>query len=188
MKNFSIILKNILLIIGIAGCFYVSAAGNLDGFKQIFDAKKYHTSSVTVSDGYAIRNFLFEIFKSVAVVIFVIAVILAFVATTRLLTSPNGEEDFSMWMKTLLWSLVGLFVLSVAYTVIQQFETHVTSNQSISGQTVYYMVINIIYPLLNFMRYIAATCFFLATIWAFYRIVTSMGDEERAIDGRKVFF
>lgn len=120
--------------------------------------------------------------------IFIIAVILAFVATTRLLTSPNGEEDFSMWMKTLLWSLVGLFLLSIAYTVVQQFESRVTSAQSISGQTVYYMVINIIYPLLNFMRYIAATCFFLATIWAFYRIVTSMGDEERAVDGRKVFF
>ena len=37
------------------------------------------------------------------------------------------------------------------------------------------------------MRYMAAICFFLAAIYAFYRIVTSMGDEERATDGRKVF-
>jgi hypothetical protein len=113
---------------------------------------------------------------------------MAFVATIKLLTSTNGEEDFSNWMKTLVWSLAGLFVLSIAYTVIQQFEMHVTSTQTISGQTVYYMVINIIYPLLNFFRYLAAICFFLATIYAFYRIVTSMGDEERALDGRKVFF
>lgn len=115
-------------------------------------------------------------------ILFILAVIMAFIATIKLLTSPNNEEDFSNWMKTLVWSLAGLFVLSIAYTVIQQFEMHVTSTQTLSGQTVYYMVINIVYPVLNFFRYLAAICFFLATIYAFYRIVTSMGDEERAID------
>lgn len=188
MKNFSIILKNILFFVWIAGCLYVSAAGNLSGFNEIFDSKKYHSAATGLSDGYAIRNFLIAIFKDVAVILFILAVIMAFIATIKLLTSPNNEEDFSNWMKTLVWSLAGLFVLSIAYTVIQQFEMHVTSTQTLSGQTVYYMVINIVYPVLNFFRYLAAICFFLATIYAFYRIVTSMGDEERAIDWRKVFF
>lgn len=185
MKHLSSIIKNILFFIGIAGCLWVSA--DLPGFRQIFDSSKYHTSSLGTSDGYAIRNFLFILFKDFAIIIFIAAIIIAFIATIRLLTSPNGEEDFSTWMQTLVWSLAGLFIISIAYTVIQQFEIRVTSTQTFSGQTVYAAVINIIYPLLNFIRYMAGICFFLAAVYSFYRIVTSMGDEERAIDGRKVF-
>ncbi len=76
-------------------------------------------------------------------------------------------------MKTLVWSIAGLFLISVAYTIIKQFETRVFSTQRINTETVYDTVINIIYPLLNFLRYIAATCFFLGAIYAFYRIVTA---------------
>lgn len=110
--------------------------------------------------------------------VFILAVIIAFVSVIRLLTSGNGEEDFSTWLKTLIWSLAGLFLISIAYTVIRQFEDRVFSTQRINADTVYDVVINIIYPLLNFLRYIAALCFFLAAIYAFYRIVTSAGDEE----------
>lgn len=187
MKNLSHIIKNILFFTGIISFFWVSGASNLPGFNSIFDASKYHTASIGPTDGYAIRNFLFTLFKDIAIILFVAAVILAFVATIKLLTSPNNEEDFSQWMLTLVWSVGGLFIISIAYTVIQQFEQNVTSTQTISGQTVYYMVINIIYPILNFIRYMAGICFFLAAVFAFYRIVTSMGDEERATDGRKVF-
>lgn len=185
MKHLSTIIKNILFFVGIAGCMWVSA--DLPGFRQIFDSSKYHTASLGTSDGYAIRNFLFILFKDLAIIIFVLAVILAFVATIRLLTSPNNEEDFTTWMQTLIWSLAGLFIISIAYTVIQQFEIRVTSTQTFSGQTVYATVINIVYPILNFLRYMAGICFLLSAIYAFYRIVTSMGDEERATDGRKVF-
>lgn len=78
-------------------------------------------------------------------------------------------------------------MISIAYTVIRQFETRVFSDQTINTQTVYNAVINIIYPLLNFLRYIAATCFFLTAIYAFYRIVTSAGNEEGFDAGKKIF-
>lgn len=79
----------------------------------------------------------------------------------RLLVSKNDEEDFSTWVQTLVWSIAGLFLISIAYTVIRQFETRVFNTQNISTQTVYNIVINIVYPILNFLRYIAATVFFL---------------------------
>ncbi len=138
-------------------------------------------------DGYAIRNFLIQLFKTGALIMFILALVIAFVSVIRLLTSQNNEEDFSTYLTTFLWSVAGLFVISIAYTVIRQFETRVFASQTFSGQTVYDAVINIIYPILNFIRYMAGICFFLAAIYAFYRIVTSMGDEERAVDGRKVF-
>ncbi len=187
MQKINHILKNILFFGGIAACFWVSGATTANGFDQIFDGSKYHTPSISTVDGYAIRNVLIQLFKNGALMLFILALVVAFVSVIRLLTSQNNEEDFTAWMTTLLWSVAGLFIISISYTVIRQFESRVFVTQSFSGQTVYEVVINIIYPILNFIRYMAAICFFLAAIYAFYRIVTSMGDEERAVDGRKVF-
>ncbi len=186
MEKIIRIFKNLLFFGGIAACFWASGA-TANGFEQLFDGTKYHTSSIGTVDGYAIRNVLIQLFKNGALIVFILALVIAFISVIRLLTSPNNEEDFSTWMTTLLWSIAGLFIISISYTVIRQFESRVFVTQSFSGQTVYEVVINIIYPILNFIRYMAAICFFLAAIYAFYRIVTSMGDEERAVDGRKVF-
>ncbi len=178
-------IKIFLCSIGVLGCLWVSA--DFPGFRSIFEGDKYYSYTGGISDGSGIRNVLIQIFKSLAIVVFIIAVIVAFISVIRLLVSPNGEEDFSKWMKTLLWSLAGLFLISIAYTVIRQFESRVFSTQSISGETVYDAVINIVYPILNFLRYIAAICFFLTAIYAFYRIITAAGDEEKFADGRKIF-
>ncbi len=124
------------------------------------------------------RNVLIQVFKALAIVVFVLAVLIAFISVIRLLVSKNDEEDFSTWVQTLVWSIAGIFLISIAYTVIRQFETRVFNTQNISTQTVYNTVINIVYPILNFLRYIAATVFFLGTIYAFYRIVTAGGNEE----------
>ncbi len=177
--------KTLLFFAGIAGCLWVSA--DLPGLRQIYEGDKYYNYSGGNTDGTGIRNVLIQIFKSLAIAVFILAVIIAFISVIRLLTSGNGEEDFSTWMMTLVWSVAGLFLISIAYTVIRQFETRVFSEQTINTQTVYNAVINIIYPLLNFLRYIAATCFFLTAIYAFYRIVTSAGNEEGFDEGKKIF-
>jgi len=178
-------LKTLLFFAGIAGCLWVSA--DLPGLRQIYEGDKYYNYSGGTTDGTGIRNVLIQIFKSLAIAVFILAVIIAFISVIRLLTSGNGEEDFSTWMMTLVWSVAGLFLISIAYTVIRQFETRVFSEQTINSQTVYNAVINIIYPILNFLRYLAATCFFLTAIYAFYRIVTSAGNEEGFDTGKKIF-
>lgn len=185
MSRFLSFIKFFLFFTGLAGCLWVSA--DFPGLEEIFDWNKYYDYSGGTTDWEGIRNVLIQIFKSLAVVVFILAVIIAFISVIRLLTSANGEEDFWTWMKTLVWSIAGLFLISVAYTIIKQFETRVFSTQRINTETVYDTVINIIYPLLNFLRYIAATCFFLGAIYAFYRIVTAAWDEEGFNDGKKIF-
>lgn len=185
MLNFLRYTKIFLFFSGITGCLWASAA--LPGLQQLYDGTKYYSYSGGLTNGTGIRNVLIQVFKSLAIAVFIIAVIIAFISVIRLLTSANGEEDFSTWMQTLIWSVAWLFLISIAYTVIRQFETRVFSTQTINTETVYDVVINIIYPILNFLRYIAATCFFLAAIYAFYRIVTSGGNEEWFDDGKKIF-
>lgn len=174
------------MVVGIAACLWASAA-DLPGFNSLFDSSKYHNSSIGVVDGYGIRNVLINLFKQGAIIVFIIALAVAFISVIKLLSSGSGEEDFSGWIKTLAWSVMGLFLISIAYTAIRMFETRVFSTESISGQTVYDAVINIIYPVLNFLRYIAATVFFMVAIFAFYQIVTSSGDEEKFGTGKNTF-
>jgi hypothetical protein len=177
--------KIFLFFAGIVGCLWASA--DLPGLRQIYEGDKYYNYNGGMTNGTGIRNVLIQIFKSLAIVVFILAVIIAFISVIRLLTSGNSEEDFGTWWATLVWSLAGLFLISIAYTVIRQFETRVFSEQTINAETVYDTVINIIYPILNFLRYIAATVFFLTAIWAFYRIVTSAGNEEGFDAGKKIF-
>lgn len=166
-------------------CFWASA--DFEGFTEIFDSTKYHSGSTSGNAGVAIRNLLMQVFKNLAIVVFIIAIIVAFISVIRLLTSDNGEEDFSKWLNTLIWSVVGLFLISISYTIIRQFETRVFVGNGFSPQTIYNATINIIYPLLNFMRYIAATVFFATSVYAFFRIITAGGDEEGFEQGKKIF-
>ena len=86
-----------------------------------------------------------------------------------------------------LWSIAGLFIISISYTVIRQFESRVFVTQSFSGQTVY-KLLSILFIDSELHPLYGGYMFFLAAIYAFYRIVTSMGDEERAVDGRKSIY
>lgn len=87
MKKIIPYIKLILFWTGIIGCVWVSA--QYEGFDQIFDPGKYHSGDGGTNDGVAIRNLLMNIFKNVAIIVFILAVIVAFVSVIRLLTSDN---------------------------------------------------------------------------------------------------
>lgn len=84
--------KTLLFFLGIAGCIWASA--DLPGLRQIYEGDKYYNYSGGNTDGTGIRNVLIQIFKSLAIAVFIIAVLVAFISVIRLLTSGNSEEDF----------------------------------------------------------------------------------------------
>lgn len=61
------------------------------------------------------------------------------------------------------------------------------SQQTFSATTVYDIVINIVYPLLNFLRFFSAAFFILSAFWSFYKIVTAAGGEESLKYGVRSF-
>ncbi|MEI6711354.1 MAG: hypothetical protein WCK88_03965 [bacterium] len=139
--------------------------------------------------GTSAQNLLFNIFFILAGFLFVVALIVAFFAAIRLFISDNGEEDFSKWTKTLIWSVMGLFLVTLSYGFIKSLSQSVLlqGGTELSINTVYQATINIIYPVLNFLRYIAAICFFVVIVYAFYRIIFAGGDEEGFQSGKRTF-
>ena len=183
-------MSKLIHIIGISLgilCIFSVSGADYTGFRQIYDPRKFIDYTEWANWGEAVRNVMFQIFKNLAVAVFILAVILAFVSVIQLLISENGEEDFSKWMKTLVWSIAGLFLISISYTIIRQFEQRVLLNPTLSARSIFDLTINIIYPILNFLRYMAATAFLLSALYAFFRIITAAGAEEWLEEGKKIF-
>lgn len=170
------------------GIFTMTFA-DLTGFSALLDGRFFY-SGVTNISWTGLRNILFSIFRSLAVILFIVAVVVAFIAAIRLFLSDASEENFQKWIYTLVWSAAGLLLAAFAYGIIVAFErqTSVTWLTTLNGDTVFNFVTSIIYPLINFLRYIAATCFFLAALYAFYRMIVSVWNEEGFQSGKSIFF
>jgi len=61
-------------------------------------------------------------FKSGGVAVFVMALFIALLSVIRLVVGESGDEDFKKWRNTLLWSLAGLFLISIAYYIVEIFD------------------------------------------------------------------
>jgi hypothetical protein len=77
--------------------------------------------------------------KALAIVVFILAVIIAFhLGHTTPHWSGNMMKKISQHGDRHSYGvLLGLFIISIAYTVIRQFETRVFNTQTINSQTVY---------------------------------------------------
>lgn len=193
MRN---IYKYLLPILGIlfvwtlfSGTSGIETLGNANGktwgdyyYKNFFSASLHGTAA---------QNLLFNIFFVLAGFLFVVALIVAFMAAIRLFMSNNSEEDFSKWLNTLLWSILWLFLVAISYTFVKTLSETVLQwwwdNIELNAQTIYRATINIIYPILNFLRYVAAICFFCVIVYAFYRIIFSLWNEEWFQNGKRIF-
>ncbi len=192
MKN---IFKYILPIIII---FFISSVlGDTAGFNAIGNSSWRWGSYYYISTALAwllnwenAQNILFNIFYLLAGFLFIVALIVAFFAAIRLFSSSNSEEDFSKWLNTLAWSILGLLLVALSAVFINTLRRIFWSGhglEEINISTVYSLAVDIIYPILNFLRYIAAICFFIVLIYAFYRIIFSGWDEERFQAWKKIF-
>jgi len=187
MKNaFLSLIKYITPIVGIFGTTLV--LWYTPWLTQILNPNYYYSQWSTSIDGEWAKNILINLFFVLAGMLFVVAVIVAFFAAIRLFISDNSGEDFSKWAKTLAWSVAGLLLVSIAYGVLYTFEHNVlNTNAGFNVRTIYEATVGIIYPLLNFLRYIAAIVFFIVLIYAFYKIIVARWDEEGFQNGKKTF-
>ncbi|USN57909.1 MAG: hypothetical protein H6767_06175 [Candidatus Peribacteria bacterium] len=97
----------------------------------------------------------------------------------RLLFAQNTEEEAAKFRKGILWITIGIIVMQMAYTFVKLlFDRDV-------GET---LAANLIEKLLNpiflFLETSASFFFIGGAIFAFYRIISANGDEEKSKGGR----
>lgn len=159
------------------------------GLNQLGNSGFYYWQWASSITGQWVQNILVNLFFVLAGILFIVAVIVAFIAAIRLLVSDNSGEDFSKWVKTLAWSVAGLFLVSIAYGVLYTFQRHILLQGTLGFnlETIYQTTVRIIYPLLSFLRYIAAIVFFIVLIIAFYKIIIARWDQEWFRNGTRTF-
>ena len=124
---------------------------------------------------------------------FVVALFISVISVIRLLSSENSEEDFKKWRDTLLWSIFGLIVIAFAYYIVDIFDVDsgaaagVGDARYFDSQSVNRIITSIVYPLLSFLRYIAAFIFLFGAIYAYFRMVTAGGEQGGIDEGKRGF-
>lgn len=179
------------VLVGIALCLTTTGA-IFEGFNSMHDSGNQY-SYFGRDDVRGIRNFMIRVFKSGWVAVFIVALFLALVSVIRLLVSENSDEDFKKWRNSLIWSLAGLFLISIAYYVVDIFDVdsgvgNVGRVVVYDGQTTALIMDTIVYPLISFLWYVAVFFFIFAIIYGFYRMVASAGDEGGIKQWRRTFF
>lgn len=170
-------------------CIFSFVMSDTPGLDQLGNSGYYYRQFSSFITGQWAQNILINLFFVLAGILFIVALIVAFFAAIRLFVSDNSWEDFSKWAKTLTWSVAGLLLVSIAYGALYTFEHNVLLQDEVglNVETIYQATVGIIYPLLNFLRYIAAIVFFIILIFAFYKIIIARGDEEWFQNGKKTF-
>lgn len=164
----------------------------LDGFDRLRDPNNQY-GNAGINDVRGIRNVMIRIFKSGGVVMFVVALFISVISVIRLLSSENSEEDFKKWRDTLLWSIFGLIVIAFAYYIVDIFDVDsgaaagVGDARYFDSQSVNRIITSIVYPLLSFLRYIAAFIFLFGAIYAYFRMVTAGGEQGGIDEGKRGF-
>lgn len=107
-----------------------------------------------------------------------IAVLFLIIAIIKLLFSAWDEESVKKWKSNIIWVSVGIFLMQFAFSIWQTLLLGDTRN--INGGVWWMMWVNIFLPMVSLLQMLASFAFIFMAVYAFYTIVTSGGDEEKA--------
>lgn len=126
-----------------------------------------------------IYDLLVTIAKDLKNIFFALATVFFLYLVLRLLFSENSEEDTGKFKRWILWITVGLIVMQLAYTlVIAVYDGGLWSQLGDSFVKI------VIEPLIQLLKTLASFFFIVMGIIAFYRLITSNGEEQAASDAK----
>ncbi|PZM81811.1 hypothetical protein DLH72_05095 [Candidatus Gracilibacteria bacterium] len=181
------ILTKIFIAIGLFLAFfsYSFAAKN-----QYLDAIK--DDKRDISPGANAYEFTLNIANSLISIFFIIAIIYFFIIVIKLILSENSEEEAGNFKKGFIWISVGLIVMQLAKVFVNSmYNTQkVELTRGTDGLVKFAgdLLNNIIKPLTELLETGAAFLFVLIAIFAFYKLITSNGDDSSAKSGKMMIF
>jgi len=138
---------------------------------------EFTASSITKWDQW-IYNIIIKIARDLKNLVFVISTIYFLIIVFKLLLSDNTEEELANFKKWVIWISIWIVVMQVAYGFIRTLTVY---NGWVIWQPFWQEVyLNIIEPLIKILEMWASFAFIAIAIYAFYKIVTSNWDDEKA--------
>jgi len=117
----------------------------------------------------------------------ILATIYFIIMVFQVMFAGKTEEAVNSFKKWIIWISLGIIIMQLAYafTRILYDQSGWFYNQNIWGELAFRLVENLINPLIKLIETIAAFFFIGIAIYAFYRLITANGDEEKANKAKK---
>ncbi len=126
-----------------------------------------------------IYDVLVTVARDIKNIFFVFATVFFLYIVLRLLLSDNTEEDTSKFKKWILWISIGIIVMQLAFSFVS-----VVYDGWLWEWLAGSIVGSVLMPLITLLETIAAFFFIAMAIVAFYRLITSNGEEQAATDAK----
>lgn len=138
----------------------------------------YFQTNSTGSKG--VESLLFTIAKSMKNIALLLAVFYLIFSVYRLLFSGAADDDIKKWKLSIIWTTLGIILMQSSFAFVETL-----NYEDVDGNLALRIMKNIIFPFLSMLQALASFAFIAMAIYAFYRIVTSGGDEEGAKAGKR---
>lgn len=142
------------------------ALNKLNEDKNFFTISEYWVKGTT--------NFVIRIAKEVKNIVFIIATIYLLITVFKILFSENTEEEVGSAKKAILWTAIWIIVMQMAFIIVESLYWN-----QVNAWVAYDFAVTAIYPIIKLLMFATGAFFILMMIFAFYRIVTAWGDEEK---------
>lgn len=114
---------------------------------------------------------------------FVVITTVFLLAYTLVLFFTNGtEKDMSKWRQAIIWATVGILVMQSAYAFV--YAIYGEDIGAHGGSSAVRFLNAVMFPLIHLMETLASFLFLGMAFYAFFKIVTAGGDDEKAKRGK----
>lgn len=160
-----------------------SRTGYIDDFKSYF-GEYFFGATITGEKG--AQYLLINIARDLKNFFMVVAIVYLVVLVFRLFFGHGGDEDMKNLRMGILWTSVGIIVMQIAYTLISLlFNSAISPGQTVDGYTATILLDNVVYPFVKLLQTIASFAFLAMAFYAFFRITTAHGEEDKIKKGKK---
>ncbi|ATU05509.1 hypothetical protein BKN14_03600 [Candidatus Gracilibacteria bacterium HOT-871] len=181
------ILVKIITILGLSlicfGNIYAAKGGNTY-LEQIQDTKR------DLNVGANENELLLNIAISIINILFIISIVYFFIIAIKLIANPDSDQESGNFKKGILWTSLGLMVIQMARVFVNSLyinkkvqEGTIGSGDGLANMA-NNLLNNIIKPLTDLLETGASFLFIMIAIFAFYKLVTSNGDDGAAKSGK----
>lgn len=127
-----------------------------------------------------IVNLLVSVAYSMKSIIFLVAWVYFLILVLKLLYTDNSEEEADNFKKWIIWITIWLIITQSAYWFVS-----IIFDKDIWQKLWADLIVKVINPLLWLLLTIVSFFFIWIAIYAFFKMVTSNGDEENVKIGKK---